>query len=315
MADVELGELRLFLVLAEELHFGRTADRLGLTTSRVSQTLRTLERKLGDESLLRRTSRVVSLTEAGRALRDELVPAVAGLDRVVRRAQVRGSGPGVVRVGLLNAASGVDVLSRAIERFETAYAGATVQLSTTPFDDRLGPLRRREVDLVVTRLPLDQPDIIVGPVLSEADQRVVMVGRTHPLAGRADLSVEDLADHDLKRPHGVPAELAEATCPPRTPSGSQIRFVDALVDDVAELLLLLARGRLVHPTVAPFARHFQHPDVVAIPLRDLPPSACALARLSEHDDPARDAFITIVEQMHAPGASESTSRSTMPAQT
>jgi DNA-binding transcriptional LysR family regulator len=297
MADLELRELRVFLVLAEELHFGRTADRLGLTTSRVSQTLRALERKLGNERLIRRTSRVVSLTEAGRKLRDELAPAMAGLDRVVRRARVRGSGPGVVRVGLLNAASGVDVLSRAIERFETAYAGATVQLSTTPFEDRLGPLRRREVDLVVTRLPLGRSDIIVGPVLSEADQRVVMVGRTHPLAGRADLSVEDLADHDVKRPHGVPAEVAEATCPSRTPSGRQIRFVDAPVDDVAELLLLLARGRLIHPTVAPFARHFPHPDVVTIPLRDLPPSACALAWMSEHDDLARDSFIKIVEEL------------------
>ena len=300
MADVELRELRLFLVLAEELHFGRAADRLGLTTSRVSQTLRALERKLGDEHLIRRTSRVVSLTDAGHSLRDELAPAVAALDRVVRTARVRGSGPGVVRVGLLNAASGVEVLSRAIEQFETAYAGATVRLSTTPFDDRLGPLRRGEVDLVVTRLPLDQPDIVVGPVLSEADQRVVMVGRTHPLAGHADLSMEDLADHDVKRPHGVAPEVAEATCPGRTPSGRQIRFVDAPVDDVAELLMLLARGRLAHPTVAPFARHFQHPEVVAIPLRDLPPSACALASLKHLDDPARDAFLKVVEELPAP---------------
>jgi len=296
MAEFELRELRLFLVLAEELHFGRTAARLGLTTSRVSQSLRVLERKLGGDPLFSRTSRVVSLTEAGRTLRDELAPAIASIDRVVRRAQVRGSGPGVVRVGLLNAASGVEVLNRAIGQFEAAYVGASVQLSTTPFEDRLGPLRRREVDLVVTRLPLDQPDIIVGPVLSEADQRVVMVGRSHLLADRPYVSVEDLADLDVKRPHGVPAELTEATCPSLTPAGRPVRFVDAPVDDVAELLLLLARGRLVHPTVSPFARHFQHPDIVAVPLRDLPPSACALASLREVDDPARDAFLRVVEQ-------------------
>src|SRR5690349_22405787 len=99
MADVDLRELRLFLVLCEELHFGRTAERLGLTTSRVSQTVRALERKLGDR-LFRRTSRVVELTEAGQVLRAELGPAVAGLDRVLRTATFRGSGPGVVRVGL-----------------------------------------------------------------------------------------------------------------------------------------------------------------------------------------------------------------------
>jgi DNA-binding transcriptional LysR family regulator len=299
MPDVDLRDLRLFLVLAEELHFGRTAERLGLTTSRVSQTVRALERKLGGQPLVRRTSRVVELTEAGRALHAELVPAVAGLDRVLRSAAFRARGPGVVRVGLLNAASGVDLLSRAIERFELMYAGATVQLITTPFDDRLGPLRRREVDLAVTRLPLEQPDIVVGPVLNVADQRVVMLGRTHPLAGRADLSIEDLADHDVRRPYGLTAEQAEATCPARTPSSRPIRFVDAPVDDNAELLYLLARGRLLHPTVTPFAEHFQHPDVVAIPLRDLPPSTCALARLRDVVDPNRDALLAIVDQLSA----------------
>jgi DNA-binding transcriptional LysR family regulator len=294
--EVEMRELRLFLVLAEELHFGRTAERLGLTTSRVSQTLRVLERKLGGELLVRRTSRVVSLTAAGRALHTELGPAVAGLDRVLRSAQARGQGPGVVRIGLLNAGSGVDVLSRAIERYEAVYAGAKVELTTTPFDDRLGPLRRREVDLVVTRLPLDQPDIAVGPVLS-TDERVVMVGRIHPLADRTELTTEDLIGHDVRRPQGVPAELAEATCPARTPSGRLIRFVDAPVDDNAELLYLLARGQVIHPTVAPFAQHFQHPDVVAIPLRDLPPSTCALASLKDEATPARDAFNRIVKEV------------------
>jgi DNA-binding transcriptional LysR family regulator len=105
MADVELRELQLFLVLAEELHFGRTAERLGL------------------------------------------------------RARERGAGPSLVRVGLLNAASGVTVLNRAIRRFERLHPGGTVRLAAAPFTDRLGPSRRGEVDLAVTRLPLRQPDI------------------------------------------------------------------------------------------------------------------------------------------------------------
>jgi DNA-binding transcriptional LysR family regulator len=71
MVDIELRELRLFLVLAEELHFGRAAEQLRLTTSRASQTLRALERKLGGRRLFDRTSRVVTLTAAGHALHDE----------------------------------------------------------------------------------------------------------------------------------------------------------------------------------------------------------------------------------------------------
>jgi DNA-binding transcriptional LysR family regulator len=83
MVDIELRELRLFLALAEELHFGRTAERLGLTTSRASQTLRALEPKPGGQRLFDRTSRVVTLTAAGHALHGELAPIVTGLDNTL----------------------------------------------------------------------------------------------------------------------------------------------------------------------------------------------------------------------------------------
>jgi DNA-binding transcriptional LysR family regulator len=305
MAEIELREIRLFLVLAEELHFGRTADRLGLTTSRVSQTLRALERKLGGRRLLDRTSRVVTLTDAGETLRDELGVAVADLDDTLERARARGAGPGLVRVGVLNAASGSAVLNAAIKRFEAAYDGASVRLATTPFDDRLGPLRRGEVQLSVTRLPLHQPDIVVGPLLSEGDLRVVMVATDHPLARRPEVSVEDFADYPMRRPDDVPEELAEASCPSRTPSGRRIVHSDLEINDVTELVLLIAQGRLVHPTVAPFAEHFRHPGIAIVPVRDLPASSSALAWLRGPQDPTRDAFVAIVEEVVAEGRGES----------
>ncbi|MGH2805599.1 MAG: LysR family transcriptional regulator, partial [Thermoleophilaceae bacterium] len=72
--SVELRDIRAFLVLADELHFGRTAERLGLTQSRVSQTIRTLEARLGGP-LFERTSRRVRLTALGERLRDAAEPA------------------------------------------------------------------------------------------------------------------------------------------------------------------------------------------------------------------------------------------------
>ncbi len=299
MAEIELREIRLFLVLAEELHFGRTAERLGLTTSRVSQLLRTLERKLGGRQLFERTSRRVSLTPEGVTLRDELGVAVRSLDDTLDRARARGAGPGLIRVGVLNAASGSAVLNEAITRFEATYDGASVRLTTTPFDDRLGPLRRREVQLSVTRLPLDQPDVVIGPLLSEGDRRVVMVASDHPLARRRDVSVEDFADYPMRRPDDVPEELAEASCPSRTPSGRRIVHSDLEITDISELLLVIAQGRLVHPTVAPFAEHFRHPGIAIVPVRDLPPSSSALAWRRGPADPARDAFVAVVEQVAA----------------
>jgi DNA-binding transcriptional LysR family regulator len=298
MADIELRELRLFLVLAEELHFGRTAERLGLTPSRASQTLRALERKLGGRRLFERTSRVVTLTEAGRALHGELAPIVTGLDNTLTRARARAVGLGLIRVGVLNAASGSLALNEAVKLFEETHEGAAVRLVATPLNDRLGPLRRREVDLSVTRLPLDQPDIVIGPLLSQGDARVVMVATYHPLAGRRHVSVEDFADYPVRKPADVP-ELAEASCPSHTPSGRPIVPADVKVNDISELLLLIAQGRLVHPTVAPFAEHFRHPGIAIIPIRDLPPSSTALAWLRGYEHPARDTFVAIVEHIVA----------------
>ncbi|WP_328322652.1 LysR family transcriptional regulator [Kribbella sp. NBC_00382] len=296
MVDVELRELRLFLVLAEELHFGRTAERLGLTTSRTSQSLRALERKLGGRPLFDRTSRVVTLTAAGRALHDELAPVVTGLDNTLARAQTRATGPGLIRLGVLNAASGTLVLNKAVTLFEAQYEGASVRLIATPLNDRLGPLRRREVDLLVTRLPLDQPDIAIGPLLSQDEPRVLMVATDHLLAGRRDVSVEDFADYPVRRPSDVP-ELAEVSCPTHTPSGRPIVPFDLQVNDISELLLLIAQGRLIHPTVAPFAEHFRHPGIAIVPVRDLPPSSTALAWLKGQEHPARDTFVATVEQV------------------
>jgi DNA-binding transcriptional LysR family regulator len=80
---IELREIRVFLTLAEELHFGRTAERLGLTQSRVSQSLRGLEHKLG-EHLVHRTSRRVTLTPSGERFKAEAGAAYEQLAGVLR---------------------------------------------------------------------------------------------------------------------------------------------------------------------------------------------------------------------------------------
>ena len=78
---IELREIRVFLALAQELHFGRAAEQLGVTQSRVSQSLRELEHKLG-QTLVHRTSRRVALTAAGRHFLAEVEPVHERLSTV-----------------------------------------------------------------------------------------------------------------------------------------------------------------------------------------------------------------------------------------
>src|SRR5450755_4503113 len=80
--DVELRELRIFLVLAGELHFGRTAERIRISQPGVSEAVRILESRLGVR-LFDRTSRRVRLTPAGEELRRKLAPALAALEQAL----------------------------------------------------------------------------------------------------------------------------------------------------------------------------------------------------------------------------------------
>ncbi|NUS17670.1 MAG: LysR family transcriptional regulator, partial [Streptomyces sp.] len=103
---MERYEIEAFLALAEELHFGRTAVRLRITTARVSQVIGKLERRVG-APLFERTSRSVSLTPIGRRLHEDLRPAFERLEAALATAVAAGRGvTGELRVGFVGAAAG-----------------------------------------------------------------------------------------------------------------------------------------------------------------------------------------------------------------
>jgi DNA-binding transcriptional LysR family regulator len=297
---IELREIRVFLALAEELHFGRTAERLGLTQSRVSQTLRALESSLGGR-LLDRTSRRVALTPAGERLRADLDPAYKKLLGVLARSShANRAMAGAVRLGVTYAGAVGPPLLRVIDLFETRHPDCKVEIVELPYRDRHAPLRRGEVDLMVTRLPCDLPDVTVGPVVSR-ESRFLAVARDHPLAARESLLLEDLAEqHVLDVTDLGPKELrdlASAYVPEKTPSGRPIRRLRVRAHDFSDLVILIARGRIVQPTVASATTRFAHPNVVCIPLTDMPLSSTALAWRRRASDPRVRAFVEIAREV------------------
>jgi DNA-binding transcriptional LysR family regulator len=299
---VELREIRVFLTLADELHFGRSAERLGLTTSRVSQSLRALEHKLGGP-LVHRTSRHVALTPLGERYRHRLEAAHDQLTRVLEDIHTANKAiDGVLRLGLLYPTAGGPGLNTIVSAFEQRHPGCEVQLSEVLLDDPLGPLRRGEIDLMATRLPIDQADLVVGPTLSR-EPRVLQVARTHPLAARPDVSIEHLADYHVAPLRGFPTETVDALIPQVTPTGRPIRrrHLRQRLRTPYDVEALIARGTIVHPTVASYADYFGHPDIVHIPINDMPPAETGLVWQRPDTDPRIQAFIDIARQILPPG--------------
>jgi DNA-binding transcriptional LysR family regulator len=289
---VELREIRVFLALADELHFGRTAEQLGLTQSRVSQSLRGLEHKLGVQ-LFHRTSRRVSLTAAGERFREDIGAAYGELTDALRRAHSTSHDvSGTVRLGAHNAATIEARLLAVIDSFEAANPACTVKVVELSFGDRVDPLKHGEIDLLVTHLPVDDAELVVGPIV-DREERLLALAHDHPLADRAAVSLEDIADYDVGWPDLLLPQISDAFVPSHAPSGRPIRRVRLGIRDIGELVVTIARGKVVHPTVTSFASHYAHPRVRYIPIADLPPSETALVWRRRADSAALRELIRV----------------------
>jgi len=276
---MDTAEIEVFLALAEELHFGRTAERLRMPQPRVSRLVSALEHRVGGV-LFERTSRRVRLTPLGEQLRGQLQPVYRQLTAALdgARAAARDTA-GVLRIGF-SPTSNMAALTRLTGAFEARHPGCRAVLEGMSNLDPYSALRRGELDALVNWLAVDEPDLTVGPVLEYRD-RVLAVASTDPLAHRQSVSVEDLADRDvaLMTPPFPPA-LYDAIIPPRTPSGRVISRSQT-VRSIHELVALVARGRIVHPTAAGIPM-FARDDICLVPITDMPPLPLGLIWCTAH---------------------------------
>jgi len=278
---VELREIRVFLTLAEELHFGRTADRLDLTPSRVSQTLQTLEARVGGQ-LFARTSRRVRLTPLGEALQSRMAPVYARMERAFVETREEATGlAGPLRIGSYSPINYGAHFLEIVRTFAERHPGCRVLTTDTGLgSDQFDWLRHGELDMLAMRLPLSDPELTVGPVLSR-EPRLLAVAVSHPLATHDSVCVNDLVGYRVPEAPMLPLELREAFAPSVTPSGHRLERV--ALRTVEEAMVRVATGEIVHPTVRSFVEHYQSPGVVGVPIRDLPPSETALVWLTARE--------------------------------
>ncbi|MEV5763404.1 LysR family transcriptional regulator [Micromonospora sp. NPDC052213] len=264
---LERHELETFLTLAEELHFGRTAERLRVTTGRISHVVKKLERRIG-APLFARTSRVVQLTPIGRQLADDLAPLVVGMDEAVRRAVEAGRGvTGRLRVAFLGEWT-APVLLKAVALFAQRHPDCQVEVHEVQLFNSRPSLVDGSIDILMAAYPFD--GMACGPALLE-EERVLAVPAGHPLTRQESVSLEVLGDHPVVQyPAVTSAEFKRDRTPEHTPSGRPVPKGPA-GNTFSEMLTLVAMGRGVLPVGEHTRRYYPRPDVAYVPIRDAPP--------------------------------------------
>ncbi len=291
---MELRDIEIFLTLAEELHFGRTAERLHVSQARVSQAVRKQERRIG-AALFDRTSRSVRLTPIGRRLREDLQQVQDLLREALARAEAAGLGTGkTLRLGVFGHAG--HELRPLVDAYGARYPGAGVQFGEINGSDPFTSLRTGDNDANVLWLPVGEPDLTVGPtVLTSA--RVLAVSTDHPLAERGIAYLEDLADNrvvDLGP--AAPEYWVASMVPTHTPLGRRVPR-GPTARTFHELLSLVATGQCVHPLGEIAARYNSPPGITFLPMPDAPVLNWALVWRSTADNAAIRALAGVATEI------------------
>jgi DNA-binding transcriptional LysR family regulator len=191
---MELRHLRYFLVVAEELHFGRAAARLHITQPPLSQQIRQLEDELG-VPLFQRTKRRVQLTNAGRAFREAAQQMLDQAEQAVRTAQrVHRGEIGPFTVGFVGSAM-AGRFSEILLVFRTRFPEVALTLQELTTGQQVEALRQRRIDIGVLRPPIGEEDFAFETV--DRESFVVVLPKTHPLASQQRIPLRALAQETV----------------------------------------------------------------------------------------------------------------------
>ncbi|MDT0438183.1 MULTISPECIES: LysR family transcriptional regulator [Streptomyces] len=259
---MELRELRYFVALAEELHFGRAAQRLGMSQPPLSRAITQLERRLGTV-LLERTSRRVALTAAGEVLLAEgraILGAVTAAERHTRGAAA--TRPGLVLA--VKSGTAGDLLKKLLDAYAAEPGAATVELLLCEAHQHRLAVRDGRADVALLHLPFDSAAGLDTETLFTEGQ-VAILPAAHPLAARARLRTADVTT--------LP-DLPTARWP--DPGGGYPEGPGPEIRNLTQLFQLVALGRTTVVLPASAATDLS-PDLAAVPVLDAPLVTTAIA--------------------------------------
>jgi len=189
---MELRQLRYFVTLAEELHFGRAAEREHIVQSALSQQVQRLERELGVR-LLERSTHHVALTAAGAVFLVEARQILAHADRAALAARSAVAAAAPLRVGIID--SSYDSMPQILHEVQARYPGLVINHVEASVPEQYQQLLDGRLDVGVGRATLAPPQI--ASLLFRRDPLGVLVPTRHPFADLDGVTVADLAREPL----------------------------------------------------------------------------------------------------------------------
>ena len=294
---MNLQRLRYFVAVAEELHFGRAAERLHMSQPPLSQQIRLLEREL-DAALFDRSTRRVTLTDAGAFLYPEAVRLLAtadGVDHLMD--QHRHGGAGTLRVGFVDSAA-YEVMPRVLSEYRRRWPRVGYELHTMSSDEQVQALREGRIDLGIGRAAADSRNVEATLVMHEP--LLVAVGASHrlgavPQARLRDLAGEPIIGFDRRVSPSLHAVLAGML-------GTEGVTYDPIIEatEYATILGFVAAGEGI-AIVPASVQTFRPPDLHYVTLQDRSASVRLLLLTRAGESPPLVAqALDVVAELYAP---------------
>jgi DNA-binding transcriptional LysR family regulator len=282
-SGMELRQLHYFVTLAEELHFGRAAERLHIVQPAVSQQLRRLEAELGAR-LVDRSSHHVALTSAGR----QFLPEARAVLAAAERARAVVAGPATLRLGT---STGLGArLPRLLAELERRLPGQPVELVRVPARARLRQVADGTLDAALLRGAHTYPGLRLDTVWM--DDIIVALPADHPIAATNPVTLTQLQHLPLRLPgrdaNPPLVDLLIAAC---REAGFEPRLAPAMNDQ--DMLAAIAAGSPTWTVYYASQAQLLHATGVAFRAVDEPPlrMPTQLAMLPEPSRPALDALL------------------------
>lgn len=193
---MEFRHLKYFATVAEERHFTRAAERLGMAQPPISQQVHKLEREIGAQ-LFRRLTRGVELTDAGRVLYDDAIQILRLVERAKVRAQSAARGQtGHIRVGLASSVVFHPLIAEIMGSYRSYHPQVAISPSESNISALMEDLLEERIDVAIIRqTSLANDRVKLEPMLDE--RMLVVLPSQHSLSGNASVSLGSLANEHL----------------------------------------------------------------------------------------------------------------------